>query len=311
MKLNANQIKEVKAQGCLFNRESEDEFNVRVITKNGTMTTQELAAVSEAASRFGNGHVAFTTRLTVEIAGVPYESLKPLMAFLKTVGLETGGTGDRIRPVTSCKGTTCVFGQVDTQAIAARLHDKFYAGWRDIALPHKFKIAVGGCPNNCMKPDLNDFGLIGQNRPKVNHEICRSCKKCIVAEGCQMKAPRFEDGKITIDRELCNSCGKCIRNCYFQSLESEAHGVKVVLGGKWGRQRRPATELPGIFSEEEAWGLLEKALLAFCEYANPKERFGDMMDRVGVEKICNTVLGDEILARREEILAPRRVAPKA
>ena len=32
-------------------------------------------------------------------------------------------------------------------------------------LPHKFKIAVGGCPNNCVKPDLNDLGIVGQRVP--------------------------------------------------------------------------------------------------------------------------------------------------
>ena len=32
---------------------------------------------------------------------------------------------------------------------------------------HKFKIAVGGCPNNCVKPDLNDLGIIGQMVPKL------------------------------------------------------------------------------------------------------------------------------------------------
>ena len=34
-------------------------------------------------------------------------------------------------------------------------------------LPHKFKIAVGGCPNNCVKPDLNDLGIIGQRVPAL------------------------------------------------------------------------------------------------------------------------------------------------
>lgn len=34
-------------------------------------------------------------------------------------------------------------------------------GYRQIALPHKFKIAVGGCPNNCVKHNLNDVGIVG------------------------------------------------------------------------------------------------------------------------------------------------------
>ena len=30
-----------------------------------------------------------------------------------------------------------------------------------MALPAKFKIGVGGCPNNCVKPTLNDIGIVG------------------------------------------------------------------------------------------------------------------------------------------------------
>ena len=55
--------------------------------------------------------------------------------------------------------------------------DVFYEGYREVALPHKFKIAVGGCPNNCVKPDLNDVGIIGQRIPNVNADVCKGCKK--------------------------------------------------------------------------------------------------------------------------------------
>lgn len=63
----------------------------------------------------------------------------------------TGGTGAKIRPIVACKGTTCVFGLLDSQGIAKRLHERYFEGWGNVALPHKFKIAVGGCPNNCVK----------------------------------------------------------------------------------------------------------------------------------------------------------------
>ncbi|MCI8650692.1 MAG: (4Fe-4S)-binding protein [Anaerotruncus sp.] len=310
-KVKPDEIKRVKAMGCLFNRDSEDEFNVRVITVNGTLTGEQLACISSAAEKFGNGRVAMTVRLAIEIMGVKLENIPALQQQLATAGLYTGGTGDKIRPVTSCKGTTCVFGQVDTQGIAASIHKRFYEGWNpEITLPHKFKIAVGGCPNNCAKPDLNDFGLIGQRRPQINEERCHGCKKCIVTEGCQMGAPQLVDGKITIDREKCNSCGKCIRNCYFQCLEDEAHGVKIVLGGKWGRKHRSANELPGIYSVEEAMDILEKALLLFRKYGYVKERFGDMIDRIGWDKVQQELLGDTLLAEKESILAaPIQVRP--
>ena len=53
-KLTASQIAAVKALGCLRDKRFEDIFNVRVITKNGKITTDEHRAVAEAADKFGS-----------------------------------------------------------------------------------------------------------------------------------------------------------------------------------------------------------------------------------------------------------------
>ena len=45
--------------------------------------------------------------------GVPYDKIEELRDFLAGAGLETGGTGSKVRPVVACKGTTCQYGQLD------------------------------------------------------------------------------------------------------------------------------------------------------------------------------------------------------
>ncbi|MFR4430429.1 MAG: hypothetical protein ACLT4D_14210 [Blautia faecis] len=82
-------------------------------------------------------------------------------------GFGNRGTGSKVRPVVSCKGTTCQYGLIDTFGLSEEIHERFYHGYSAVKLPHKFKIAVGGCPNNCVKPDLNDLGIIGQRVPMV------------------------------------------------------------------------------------------------------------------------------------------------
>ena len=144
----------MKGLGCLQDKRYDDIFNVRVITRNGKITADEQKKIAEAAEKFGTGEVTMTTRLTLEIQGVPYDSIEEVRAFLAEAGLETGGTGSKVRPVVSCKGTTCQYGLIDTFALSKKLHDLYYEGYHDVSLPHKFKIAVGGCPNNCVKPDL-------------------------------------------------------------------------------------------------------------------------------------------------------------
>ena len=303
MKVKADDIKRVKALGFLHNRDTEDEFNCRVITENGSLTSEELEVIAAAARKYGNGSVAFTSRMTVEMQGVKYEGIDSLLADLGEHGLLTGGTGDKVRPIVACKGGTCVFGQVDSAEIAKKIHDRFFIGYKNVELPHKFKIAVGGCPNNCVKPDLNDLGLIGQNMPEIHEDICRGCGKCAVEANCLMHAPKVVDGKITINRDLCNSCGKCIKKCYFHCLSSKAHGVKILIGGKWGRQGRPGSELSGIYSIDEALDIIEKTILVYRENAFKKERFGDMIERIGHDKIEAMILSNDPIERKEEILA--------
>ncbi len=63
--------------------------------------------------------------------------------------------------------------------------------------------------------------------------------------------------------------------------------------------RRPANELDGIYSVEEAMEILEKVLLVYRKFGNEKERFGDMIDRIGFENVEKLVLGDGILTEKQ------------
>lgn len=153
--------KRVKELG-FFRNKGTDNFSGRVITVNGKLTADRHIAIGEAAKRFGNGNVIYTTRLTVEVQGIPYEKIDGFRAFIEEAGMTTGGTGARVRPVVSCKGTTCRYGRIDTFALSEKIHRAFYEGYYQVRLPHKFKIAVGGCPNNCVKPGLNDVGIVGR-----------------------------------------------------------------------------------------------------------------------------------------------------
>ena len=300
---SAEDIKRVKGLGCLRDKRFEDVFNVRVITRNGKLTTTEHRVIAEAADRFGSGEVAMTTRLTMEIQGVHYKDIDALMAFLNENGLEAGGTGPLVRPVVSCKGTTCQFGLIDTFSLSEKIHQKFYVGYHQVKLPHKFKIAVGGCPNNCVKPDLNDLGVIGQRIKEVDPDKCRGCKKCKITEGCPMKAVSVVDGKVTVNESLCNNCGRCAGKCPFDAFGPGKQAWKVTIGGRWGKKVAQGTALRKHFtSEEEVLAVVEKAILLFKEQGRPGERFADTINRLGFDNVEAQLLSDDILARKDEIL---------
>lgn len=292
-KLSPEDIKRVKGLGFLRDKRYPDVFNARVITRNGRITTDEHRAIAEAADRFGSGQVAMTTRLTMEIQGVRYENIQPLMDFLSAYGLTTGGTGALVRPVVSCKGTTCQYGLIDTYALSEKIHERFYVGYHNMPLPHKFKIAVGGCPNNCVKPDLNDLGVVGQRVPVPDTEKCRGCKKCQIEKNCPIHAARLEDGRISIDPDACNHCGRCKGKCPFGAVEEYREGYKILIGGRWGKKTACGRPLPRLFTtEEEVMTVIDRAILLFREEGIAGERFADTVTRLGFDYVSGKLLGE-------------------
>ncbi|MBQ0058750.1 MAG: 4Fe-4S binding protein [Lachnospiraceae bacterium] len=293
-KLSPEDIKRVKGLGCLQDKRYSDVFNVRVITRNGKITSAEQIAIANAAEKFGSGEITMTTRQTMEIQGVAYDSLEDLFAYLAEFGLESGGTGAKVRPVVSCKGTTCQYGLIDTYDLSEKLHNIYYKGWHDVALPHKFKIAVGGCPNNCVKPSLNDFGIIGQRYSIIDTDKCRNCKVCQIMKACPVKVPEIVDGKIFVDQSACNHCGRCIGKCPFGAITEKATGYKVCIGGRWGKKTAHGRTLNKFFeSEEEIIALLERTLNFFKEEGIPGERFADTINRLGFEYVEKKLLSED------------------
>ena len=293
-KLSPEEIKRVKGLGCLQDKRYTDVFNVRVITKNGKISASEQHIIAEAAEKFGSGEVTMTSRLTLEIQGVHYADIEELIAYLNENGLITGGTGSLVRPVVSCKGTTCQYGLIDTFGLSEKIHERFYLGYHGVTLPHKFKIAVGGCPNNCVKPDLNDLGIIGQRIPVIDAEKCKGCKKCQVENACPIKAAKLEDGKLVINAD-CNNCGRCKSKCPFGVIPEYTDGYKIYIGGRWGKKYANGRPLEKIFtSEEDVMDVVESAILFFRDEGISGERFADTIKRLGFDYVQDKLINNRI-----------------
>ena len=141
--LTQDEIKAFKGKGWLLNKGT-DSFSARVVTVNGKLSVDKLLAVAEAARKFGSGEVTFTSRQGIEVLGVPASKTADFENALAAAGLSVGGTGPRVRPVMSCKGTVCPRGLIDTFALSQKIHERFYVGWHGVALPGKFKTVLPG-----------------------------------------------------------------------------------------------------------------------------------------------------------------------
>ena len=203
----------------------------------------------------------------------------------------------------ACKGTTCQYGLLDSFGLAEEIHHRFYEGYRTVKLPHKFKIAVGGCPNNCVKPDLNDVGIIGQRIPSLDAEACKGCKKCGVEKVCPMGAAKMADGVVEIDKTVCNNCGRCVSGCHFDALKDSTYGYKIYIGGRWGKKTAMGKTLNKVFTDkEEALRVIEKAILLFKDQGRAGERFADTINRLGFENVEKQLMSGELLERKQAIV---------
>ncbi len=85
------------------------------------------------------------------------------------------------RNITACIGNrVCPYACYDTTALAKRIEKAVFPN--DL----HFKIAVTGCPNDCGKVRMHDFGIMGMTEPQLDPNRCVSCGACI--KKCEKKS---------------------------------------------------------------------------------------------------------------------------
>lgn len=166
MDLTVEQKKSLLGQGYIETKDGVH-FACRVLVPTGKMTAQAAQKLSEVSEKYGRGYFSLTQRLNVEIPWIHYEDLPNVTKELSEVGLAVGGTGLRVRPALTCKGTVCKRGLLDTEALGREIDERFYKGYYKIMLPNKLRIIVSGCNNSCSKPQMGCIGLQGKSPNQV------------------------------------------------------------------------------------------------------------------------------------------------
>ncbi len=124
----------------------------------GVTTPAELRAIADAAEKFGARMVKVTGGQRIDIFGIRKEDLPGIWADLNAAGMVSGHAyGKALRTVKTCVGSEwCRFGTQDSTGLGIRIEQMTWGSW----MPHKFKIAVSGCPRNCAEATIKDFGVI-------------------------------------------------------------------------------------------------------------------------------------------------------
>ncbi|MFA7596216.1 MAG: nitrite reductase large subunit NirB [Novosphingobium sp.] len=124
----------------------------------GLTTPDELRAIADAADKYGARTVKVTGGQRIDLFGIRKEDLPAIWADLNAAGMVSGHAyGKALRTVKTCVGSEwCRFGTQDSTGLGVKIEQMTWGSW----MPHKFKIAVSGCPRNCAEATIKDFGIV-------------------------------------------------------------------------------------------------------------------------------------------------------
>ncbi len=252
----------------------------------GWYTTEEIENILDITKKYKLS-VKITTRGAYELHDVKPSEVPEIINEINKKGLRTGSEGPLVRSTLACPGdSACKSGLIDTVKIADKIEDKF----AEYPTPYKFKFAVTGCPNKCVRPTIHDIGIMGIKYTKINPDKCVNCGRC--AEVCKLDAITYTDIAVR-DDDLCIDCGKCSKACPHKAIETVHEGFEVYLGGKSGREIVEANKV-NIKTEEELYPFIEKVLITYNKLADKpqRERVADTIAKIGfdnfIEEVKNT-----------------------
>jgi ferredoxin-nitrite reductase len=140
-------------------------FMLRIRMPNGFATSEQLHAIADLSTRFGNSVLDLTTRQQIELRGFTLDTVAEIWDRLRSVNLSSLQTGmDNVRNINGCPlaGLT-PHELVDASSIVFDL-DRLIAGSGGnpefANLPRKLNITITGCLENCTHCESQDIALV-------------------------------------------------------------------------------------------------------------------------------------------------------
>ena len=273
---------------------------LRIRVPGGFLEAKYFSLIQSIAEEYGDGTIHITTRQGFEIPFIDFEKIpeinQRIRPLIESLGLDVIVTNDGYpaagtRNISACIGDkVCPFANDNTTRIAKRLEKTCY--------PHDFhfKIAVTGCPNDCIKAHMQDFGIICTTEPQYEVSRCISCESCI--KNCKKKvtgALSLQNFNVVRDSEKCIGCGECVLQCATGAwTRSESPFYRMVIMGRTGKKNpRMARPFMKWASEDVIVQVIKNTYDFVDRYIDrdlTKEHIGYIVDRVGYQTFKKEVL---------------------
>lgn len=276
---------------------------LRIRVPGGNLDVKYFDLIRQIAETFGNGRVHITTRQGFEVPGIPLEKvpeinklIAPIIEGMEAaIGVEIADPGGGYpaagtRNVSACIGNNvCPFANYNTTELALKIEKIIY--------PNDFhvKIAVTGCPNDCIKAHMQDIGVIGMVLPVYDARRCIGCEACV--KNCRKVstgALSIVNYKVKRDHRRCIGCGECILKCPASAWTRGDQYYRLVIMGRTGKKnpRITRTFLEWV-SEEAVLRVITNMYQYIDQYIDrslPKEHVGYIVDRTGLPVFRQEVL---------------------
>ncbi len=288
---------------------------LRIRVPGGHLDVKYLDLIKNIAEKYGNGTVHITTRQGFEIPDIPFEKMDEVNKKIKDIirgvevangvkidDIEKGYPAAGTRNVSACIGNrVCPFANFDTTALALRIEKEIFPN------NYHVKVAVTGCPNDCIKAHLQDFGIIGQSEPQYEYNSCIGCEACV--KNCKQRvtgALTMLNGKVVRDANRCIGCGECVLKCPTASwTRNPQKFFRVVILGRTGKKNPRLAQTFAEWLNEDAVVQIVKNVYAYAEkYIDKsldKEHIGYIVDRTGFPIFKEMILKDVVLNKEAKI----------
>ncbi len=279
-----------------------DKTALRVRVPGGEITGDLIEIVSKIANTYGDGKIHLTTRQGFEILGIDWndmnkvnEMVAPLMEKLEInhIDANAGYPAAGTRNIAACIGNkVCPKAQYNTTEFAKKIEKAIFPN------DFHFKVALTGCPNDCQKVRMHDFGIIGMTLPKLDRSKCVSCGRCEKkCKGLSTGAIKMVNYKPQRDHDKCIGCGECVLNCPTSAWTRDARKYyRLAIMGRTGKRNPRLAEDWIIWADEASIIKIIKNTYDYVdEYIDrrlPKEHIGYIVDRTGFMEFKKWALKD-------------------
>ena len=288
----------------------------RIRVPGGHLEAKYLSMLQNIAESYGNGTIHITSRQGFEIPGIRFEDMPKVNELLQPIieGLlinqdksGEGYTASGTRNVTACVGNrVCPYGCYDTTAFAKRIEKAIF--------PHDlhFKIALTGCPNDCAKVRMHDFGIMGMSEPIYNKDRCVDCGACV--KKCEKKSVgvlKTVNYKVERYADRCIGCGECVLACPMGAwTRSKEKLYRLTIMGRSGKKNpRMGEDFIKWVDEDSIVKIIQNTYEYVAHYIDPdapggKEHIGYIVDRTGFEEFKKWALKDIELPECAKVYTP-------